>query len=193
VFAISASLFIGCDKLSVNPNRTIPDAATTPEVPFAAITQGGQSVPKVERLTLGQDQDREPIDAFVQELQRAIDTGDADLFNLNFADDVLWGSPFGAVAVGYDQIHAIHSKMFASVVPVKGAVQYSVEYVRFPANDVAIAFVRRSSTNRSEAPTPDRPGAFDELGLFVLVQREGKWWLAAAQHVPDRRDVYNKP
>ncbi len=150
-------------------------------------------MPKVERPTIGQNRNREPIDEFVQELQRAIDTGDADLFNLNFADDVLWGSPFGAIAVGYDQIHAIHSKMFSSVVPVNGAVQYSVEYVRFPADDVAIAFVRRSSKYRSETPTLERPGAFDELALFVLVLRDGQWWLSAAQHVPDRRDVYNRP
>jgi hypothetical protein len=29
--------------------------------------------------------------------------------------------------------------------------------------------------------------------LLVLVRRDGDWWLAAGQHVPDRRDVYAQP
>jgi hypothetical protein len=101
------------------------------------------------------------------------------------------GSPFGAVVDGYEQIHAIHMRMFASVPPAKGASQYIVEHARFVAEDVAIAYVRRlATTNRSSVPEPGNPGSFDELALFALVRREGSWWLAAGQHVPDRRDVY---
>jgi hypothetical protein len=37
---------------------------------------------------------------------------------------------------------------------------------------------------------PGRTDAFDELALFVLVYRDGAWWLAAGLHTPDRRDVY---
>lgn len=32
---------------------------------------------------------------FVGELQAGIDARDADVYNRHFADDVLWGSPFG--------------------------------------------------------------------------------------------------
>lgn len=142
------------------------------------------------RPTLALNCDREPIDVFVQELQEAIDSSDADLFNQRFAADVLWGSPFGAVADGYEQIHAIHTRMFASVPPSKGASRYVVEHARFVAEDVAIAYVRRLATHRGSVPEPGNPGSFDELALFVLVRREGSWWLAAGQHVPDRRDVY---
>ena len=149
-------------------------------------------MPESKRPTLSLDRESDPVDAFVKELQSAIDTGNASHFNRHFAQDVLWGSPFGAVAVGYDQIHAIHSQMFSSVESVKGASRYVVEHARFPTDDVAIAYVRRSSVHPSEPPLPGRPGAFDELALFVLVRREGKWWLAAAQHVPDRRDLYAK-
>ena len=145
-----------------------------------------------KRPALGLSRASDPIDAFVQELQSAIDTGDAALFNRHFAQDVLWGSPFGAVAAGYDQIHDIHSRMFASVVPVKGAARYMVEHARFLTEDVAIAYVRRLSMQRSVPPSPDQPGAFDELALLVLVRRDDQWWLAAAQHVPDRRDLYLK-
>ncbi|HEY8527138.1 MAG TPA: hypothetical protein VIL48_19355 [Acidimicrobiales bacterium] len=51
---------------------------------------------------------------FVRDLQAALDTFDADAFNRQFARDVLWGSPFGAITRGYDEIHAIHSAMFAA-------------------------------------------------------------------------------
>ncbi len=140
-----------------------------------------------QRPRLDHDLQREPVDAFVRGLQDAIDTGDADRFNLQFAEDVLWGSPFGAVAVGYDQIHGIHSAMFALVTPKAGASRYMVEHVRFPKPDVAIAYVRRVAEDKTTTP---RPGSFDELALLVLVESDNKWWLAAAQHVPDRRDVY---
>ena len=143
-----------------------------------------------QRPTLSLNRASDPVHSFVKELQSAIDTGNASQFNRHFAQDVLWGSPFGAVAVGYDQIHTIHSRMFASVVPVKGAAQYIVEHARFPTEDVAVAYVRRLTNQSSEPPSSERPGTFNELALLVLVRRDGEWWLAAAQHVPDRRDVY---
>ena len=146
---------------------------------------------EVIRPTLSLNLSPEPVNAFVQQLQDAIDTGNAKLFNLNFAEDVLWGSPFGAVAVGYEQIHMIHSRMFSSVVPVPGASRYEVEHVRFPTEKVAIVYVRRVTPNRESVIDQSKAGSFDELALLLLVQREDQWWLAAAQHVPDRRDVYS--
>ena len=147
----------------------------------------------VKRPSIGINQPIDPVIAFVQQLQEAIDTGNAELFNLNFAEDVLWGSPFGAIAVGYEQIHAIHSRMFSSVTPVEGASRYTVEHVLFPVESVAVAYVRRISTTREEKIDQNKPGSFDELALLVLAQRDGQWWLIAAQHVPDRRDVYLSP
>jgi hypothetical protein len=73
----------------------------------------------------------------------------------------------------------------------RSAPSYVVEHARFVAEDVAVAYVRRQATTpRTSVPEPGKPGSFDELALFVLVRREGAWWLAAGQHVPDRRDVY---
>jgi uncharacterized protein (TIGR02246 family) len=146
-----------------------------------------------ERPTLGLESDRAPVDEFVRGLQEAIDHADADLFNRQFAADVLWGSPFGAVVEGYDAIHAIHARMFASFSPSPGASRYVVDQARILAPDVALAYVRRLSSGGGGEVVPGKPGSFDELALFVLVRREGQWWLAAGQHVPDRRDVYARP
>ncbi|MET0389401.1 MAG: SgcJ/EcaC family oxidoreductase [Polyangiales bacterium] len=148
------------------------------------------------RGQVGIEGDERVVDAFVQELQRAIDTADPVLFNRSFAVDVLWGSPFGAVVEGYDQLHAIHARMFGEHASQPGASRYTVEHVRFVAEGVVLAYVRRQTPHSASAdrgPQPGRADTFDELSLFVLVQREARWWLAAAQHVPDRREVYASP
>jgi len=146
---------------------------------------------QIERPSLGVPRDRAPVDEFVRELQDAIDRADASLFNRHFAEDVLWGSPFGAVVAGYDGIHAIHERMFAGLPAVPGASRYEVEHIRFLGEDVAIAYVRRLRAHeRREEAAPGNPASFDELALFVLARRDGQWWLAAGQHVPDRREVY---
>jgi uncharacterized protein (TIGR02246 family) len=147
------------------------------------------------RPTLGVEDDPEAVGDFVARLQAAIDAWDADGFNEQFADDVLWGSPFGAVVSGYDEIHAIHSRMFAAASERRdhgegGGSRYEVEHARLVAEGVAIAYVRRFSLAERGPEVPGRADSFDELALFVLVQRDGAWWLAAGLHTPDRRDVY---
>ena len=148
-----------------------------------------------ERPVLALDDDPEAIEEFVGGLQAAIDASDADTFNRQFARDVLWGSPFGAIVSGYDEIHSIHSRMFAAARDRQdrgggGGSRYEIEHGRFVAEGVAIAYVRRSSLAERSEGLPGRTDAFDELALFVLVRRDGAWWLAAGLHTPDRRDVY---
>ncbi|HEV8295705.1 MAG TPA: DUF4440 domain-containing protein [Acidimicrobiales bacterium] len=148
-----------------------------------------------ERPMLALEHDAEAVEEFVGGLQAAIDASDADLFNAAFAQDVLWGSPFGAIVGGYDEIHSIHSKMFAAARARQpeahgGGSRYEIEHARLVAADVAIAYVRRFSLAEHAEDQPGRADAFDELALFVLVRRGGTWWLAAGLHTPDRRDVY---
>lgn len=141
------------------------------------------------RPTLARDDDPTPVIELVRNLQQAVAAADADRFNLQFAHDVLWASPFGAVVDGYETLHAIHTGMFEAAPPGDGT-RYTVEHVRFVTEDVAVAYVRRTSDAPAGPEVPGRADAFDELALFVLVRRDGAWWLAAGQHTPDRRDVY---
>ena len=134
------------------------------------------------RPVLALPRDPSPIRALVAELQAGADALDAERFNAPCAADVLWGSPFGAVVEGYDALHAIHTRMFAAA-PRHRTVRYDVEQVRLLADDVAIAYVHRTTSAAAD-------DTFDEVALFVCERRDGKWWIAAAQHVPDRRDVY---
>jgi uncharacterized protein (TIGR02246 family) len=127
---------------------------------------------------------RKAVDDFVAELQTGIDSRDADVYNAHFATDVVWGSPYGATVVGYDTLHAIHRQMFDRGVAVTGpSSRYETVHVAAPAPDVAIAHVRRVALNSDGEPIPiDDVSASSEMALYVLVRRDGAWWLAAGQN-----------
>ena len=71
-----------------------------------------------DRPTLALEDRPQAVEELVAALQAAINRLHAGGINRQFADDVLWGSPFGAVVSGYDEIHAIHSRMRGSTRPI---------------------------------------------------------------------------
>lgn len=119
---------------------------------------------------------RAVAEAFVAGLQRGLGAGDAVAYNERFADDVMWGGPFGALIDGFDDLHAIHRRLHAA--GAGGDSRYELVRVRAPTPDVVLAHVRRVPNE------PRRPGAFAETVLFVLVERDGGWWLAAGHNTP---------
>ena len=131
---------------------------------------------------------RDAVDGFVAGLQAGIDSADAQTYNADFADDVMWGSPYGATVIGYDALHSIHSDMFGRGVAVAGASsRYQTVHVMAPTPDVAIAHVRRVAMDADGQPIPeDDTSAFSEMAMYVLVRRDRKWWLAAGQNTPIR-------
>ncbi|WP_194813460.1 SgcJ/EcaC family oxidoreductase [Nocardia sp. XZ_19_385] len=111
--------------------------------------------------------------ALAAQLQKGGDSGDADVYDSWFAADIMWGSPKGATLVGYDQLNAIHHQLMkAGVAP---ASRFEVVAVQAPAPNVVVAHIRRQALE---------PGGFSEMAMYVLVERDGEWWLAAAQNTP---------
>jgi uncharacterized protein (TIGR02246 family) len=120
------------------------------------------------------------------ELQAGLDRRDADMYNRHFAEDVIWGSPYGAVIHGYKALHAIHAR-FNSLPEQPGGPRsrYEVVQVTTPAPGIALAHVRRQALNpdgKPVNPTAEPTGAFSEMALYVLVHRKRTWWLAAGQN-----------
>ena len=128
----------------------------------------------------------EAVQGLVAELQAGLDSRDADVYNRHFAADVIWGSPFGATVHGYDRLHAIHVQLKREQ---RGgpSSRYEIVAVLSPAPDVALAQVRRVALDpdgQPVTPSADLTGSFSEMALYVLVRRDGTWWLAAGQNTP---------
>lgn len=144
-----------------------------------------------DRPTLSDDttrlsEARRAVDAFVSELQEGVDARDADVFNAHFADDVSWGTPYGATVFGYAPLHDVHRRMLPQRVGGASS-RYESVHVTAPAADIAIAQVRRTALTENGTPVAaDDPTTFSEMTTFVLVRRNGEWWLAAGQHTPIR-------
>ena len=145
--------------------------------------------PEASRPSLGTDggavqQAKQGVVDLVDELQAGWNLHDADITNRHFADDILWGSPFGAILQGYERIHAIHVRLKQQA---RGGIasRYEILQVLSPIPDVAIAHVRRVALDPNGhpiEPTSDVTGAFSEMALYVLVRRHRTWWLAAGQN-----------
>jgi uncharacterized protein (TIGR02246 family) len=128
------------------------------------------------------------VAAFVAGLQAGYDQRDAEVLNRQFAADIIWGSPYGALISGYDQLHPIHVRFQAR--PRQGpSFRCEVRHVLPIGEEAIVAHIARLALDPNGMPLavsfdPDR--AFSEMALYVLVRRHGQWWVAAGQHTPMR-------
>ena len=114
--------------------------------------------------------------ALAAQLQRGGDAHDADEYDAWFAADIRWGSPFGATVTGFDQLNAVHRRLMSRA--AAPASRFEVVSVLAPAPGVVVTQIRRQALARD---------GFSEMALYVLAERDGRWWLAAAQNTPIRR------
>jgi uncharacterized protein (TIGR02246 family) len=127
------------------------------------------------------------VDAFAAGLQAGHDQRDAEVLNRQFAADIVWGSPFGALVTGYDELHPIHVRFQQQ--PSSTLFRYEVRHVAAVTDEVVVAHIARLALDANGAPRPptdDRDAPFSELAMYVLVRRDGEWWLAAGQNTPMR-------
>lgn len=113
------------------------------------------------------------VKQFAAELQEGHDTNDAEAYDRSFAADVMWGSPYGETLDNVDELLDVHGRLMAAAVAPPS--RFEIVRVLAPAPGVAIAHIRRRAL--------DDVG-FSEMALYTLIERDGRWWLAAAQNTP---------
>ncbi len=164
---------------SFGPRRTVHSTEARPASPAAA---GHPTVGATHADA------RRVVDAFAAGLQAGHDQRDADVLNRQFAADVAWGSPFGALVDGYEQLHPIHVR-FQEAASGKPAFRYEVRHVLALGTDVIVAHIARLALDDdglARPPSADPAQPFSEMAMYVLVRRGGAWWLAAGQNTPMR-------
>ena len=127
-----------------------------------------------DRPTLDRGDHRDAVAHLADHLQRGLDTADADTYDLTFSDDILWGSPKGQVLRGFGRLNAIHHAQQGGSAPAAPASVFEVAQVSSPTADVVVAQIRRRALD----------GGFSEMAMYVLVRRDGCWWVAAGQNTP---------
>jgi len=128
------------------------------------------------------------VSGLIDELQTGWDQHDADVTDRHVANDVVWGSPFGATVSGYDELHAIHARLKTQGMGGPSS-RFEVVQVLAPIGGVVLAQVRRVALDDHGQPVGaagDLDGSFSEMALYVLVRRGQQWWLAAGQNTPIR-------
>ncbi len=126
--------------------------------------------------------------AFAAGLQAGHDQRNAEVLNRQFAADVVWGSPYGDLIEGYDELHPIHVH-FQQQPGQKPDVRYQVRQVLAVSDEVVIAHIARLVLDSHGEPAPltsDPDQPFSEMAMYVLVRGGGEWWLAAGQNSPMR-------
>jgi uncharacterized protein (TIGR02246 family) len=132
--------------------------------------------PALDRPALDRPALRPAAAAAVRQLTGELQAGqadaDADRYDGRFAADVLWGSPYGGTLAGLEVLLPVHRSLMAAAAAPPS--RFEVVQLLAPAPGVAVAHIRRQAVG----------GGFSEMALYVLIERDGQWWLAAAQNTP---------
>ncbi|MBJ7289677.1 SgcJ/EcaC family oxidoreductase [Williamsia sp.] len=126
-----------------------------------------------DRPALDTGRDHDAVAGLLEHLQHGHDTGNADTYDLTFADDVLWGSPKGEVLNGFEALNAIH-RSFMHGTPAEPRSVFELAQVVAPSAGVVVAQIARRAIT----------GGLSEMAMYVLVERDGQWWVAAGQNTP---------
>lgn len=128
---------------------------------------------QTHRPALDTGRDHDVANRLIEHLQRGHDTGSADTYDLTFADDILWGSPKGQVLNGFGTLNAIHHTLMRGT-PTEPRSVFELAQVVAPSPGVVVAQIARRA----------RSGGFSEMAMYVLVERDGRWWVSAGQNTP---------
>ncbi|MEW1750645.1 SgcJ/EcaC family oxidoreductase [Streptomyces angustmyceticus] len=98
---------------------------------------------------------------------------DAAKFDERFTADIVFTAVNGTRFFGWEEIHAYHNERLTG--HAEGInTWYEIERITFPTSDVAVVFFRQ--------PIVVSEHMRANVGTWVLVKREGQWWISAGQN-----------
>jgi uncharacterized protein (TIGR02246 family) len=118
----------------------------------------------------------EDIEHFIATLEEALNNHDAEAYNRSFTQDIAWGNPNGGVVVGWEPLHAVHKGFLEG--PLRHSrFRYTVHHAKYLTPDIAHVHAQLVRT------TADGSGVeSEESCLYVLMRRQGAWWVCAGQN-----------
>lgn len=112
------------------------------------------------------------IRAVFARLEDAFHAGDADAFDDQFTRDAVQVNAAGQRLVGWSVIHRFHKERLEGH-SAGLRVALRVEAIALVATDVAVV----NTLQETHAPG----GVYRNAGTWVLVERDGTWWISTAQ------------
>ncbi|WP_459547826.1 YybH family protein [Nocardia sp. X0981] len=117
-----------------------------------------------------EETDTEQFQELITGIVEGFNRKDAEVLDARFAADAVLVAPDGRMVRGWEDLFAYHTERLADAV-VDWSTAMSILSVNKLGSDVAVVHVRQDTT------TSDR--AFGNHGTIVMVERDGKWWIAA--------------
>lgn len=113
------------------------------------------------------------VEALFADLIAAFDAHDAVAFDKWFTDDIVFTAVDGTRYTNWTDLHAYHRERLTH--HAEGIeTWYEIDQITFPAPDVAVAAVRQ--------PIRSPAGARENIGTWVLVRKQDRWWVCAIQN-----------
>jgi uncharacterized protein (TIGR02246 family) len=152
----------------------------------AIATYSSKMLPKIAFAESTQAKEQPSDERAIREMNAAVEAAwnkhDAATLDQRFVEDCDFVNVFGEWISTRDKLVKIHTALFAG--PFRESYKrFTVEKIRFVRQDVAIAHVRGSNTDRDGKLLEGDEGT---IALLVMVKEGGKWWTVAGQNTQVR-------
>lgn len=134
--------------------------------------------PVIEDTTVDHTADRAAIEDIIGRVETAYNTNDAELMVSDLAENALIGNAVGVLQTGRETVLEASRAGFAGFLKDQ-YVRYEVLDITFPLPDMALAHKGARATDAA-GELLDLDHAM--VALYVLVKKDGRWWVVARQN-----------
>lgn len=134
--------------------------------------------PVIANTTEDRAEDIAAIEQIVRNVETSINTNDAELMVADFAADASVVNANGVQITGREALLEASRQELAGFLKDQ-FVHYEVADITFLRPDIAIAHKRAREVTATGEPIDIDPTT---IALYILVKRDGRWWVAARQN-----------